>query len=77
MEIEALAWRLLERIGALHRQGKLSKEATLALNDPATELRRALAHAAINKALLEVRVDVREETAEEEWARHIMEPPAG
>jgi hypothetical protein len=59
-EIEALAWDLLGRIEALHKQGKLSKAALLGLNDAAAELRRALMRAAINYALSGVRLEVRE-----------------
>jgi hypothetical protein len=59
-DIEALAWELLDRIDALHKQGKLSKAALLGLNDPATELRRALMRAATDYALSGMRVVVRE-----------------
>jgi hypothetical protein len=63
-EIDKAAWALLDRLHALHEQGKLSKAALRALNDPSTELRRLLikkeAHAAINQVMMGVRLEVRE-----------------
>jgi hypothetical protein len=73
-DIEALAWELLERIDTLHRQGKLSKAALLSLNDPATELRRALMRAAINYALSGFRLDVRESEPGAAVCRRCGEP---